>query len=109
MAITKEEVAEAVRAWCNAWHTCDVETLLRMEAQSFGFGFRPFAPRDHAAEGQAKQRERLERFFGRMDSYSLVPEDFETSVVGEVGMAWGTFIESWQEGSNLSRDMLFSQ
>ena len=97
MAMTKEEVAEAVRAWCNAWHTCDVETLLRMEAQSFGFGFRPFTPRDHVAEGQAKQRERLEGFFGRMDSYSLVPEDFETAVVGEVGMAWGTFIESWQD------------
>jgi hypothetical protein len=23
-AITKEEVAEAVRAWCNAWHTRDM-------------------------------------------------------------------------------------
>lgn len=67
MIITKEEVAEAVRAWCNAWHTRDIETLLAMEAQAFGFGFRPFIPRDHVAEGQTEHRERLGRFFGRMD------------------------------------------
>ena len=97
MRITKEEVAEVVRVWCYAWHTCDVETLLAMEAEAFGFGFRTFAPRDHIAEGQTEQRERLERFFGRMDSYSLVPEDFETSVTGDVGMAWGTFRETWQD------------
>ena len=32
MAMTKEEVAEAVRAWCKAWHTRDIKTLLVMEA-----------------------------------------------------------------------------
>jgi len=97
MSITKEELAEAVRAWCHAWHTRDIEILLAMEAMAFGFGIRPFTPRDHVAEGQSGQRDRLERFFGRMDSYSLVPEDFETSVTGDLGMAWGTFIEKWQD------------
>ena len=97
MAITKEEVAEAVRAWCHAWHTRDIETLLVMEAPSFGFGFRPFTPRDHVIAGEAGRRESLERFFGRMDAYSLVPEDVETAVVGEVGLAWGTFLETWQD------------
>ena len=24
-------------------------------------------------------------------------EDFETAVVGEVGLAWGTFLEQWQD------------
>ncbi len=96
MSMTKEETAEAVRAWCHAWHTCDVEALLVMEAAAFGFGFRPFAAREHAAEGETNHRKRLERFFGSLDSYSLVPEDFKTSVAGEVGMAWGTFMEKWQ-------------
>jgi ketosteroid isomerase-like protein len=27
----------------------------------------------------------------------LVPEDFETAVVGDMGLAWGTFLEQWQE------------
>jgi ketosteroid isomerase-like protein len=97
MAMTKEEVAEAVRAWCHAWHTRDIETLLVMEAPSFGFGFRPFTPRDHVVAGEAGRRESLGRFFGQKDAYSVVLEDFETAVVGEVGLAWGTFLEKWQD------------
>src|SRR5262245_798134 len=97
MAMTKEEVAEAVRAWCHAWHTGDIKTLLALEALSFGFGFRQCTPRDHVAEGEAGQRARLERFFGRMDAYRLVLEDVETSVTGDLGLAWGVFIEEFQE------------
>ena len=98
MAITKEEVAEAVRAWCQAWHTGDIETLLVMEAPSFGFGFRPFKPRDHAARGEGEHRQSLQQFFGQKEAYTLVLEDFETAVVGgEVGLAWGTFLETWQD------------
>jgi ketosteroid isomerase-like protein len=97
MAMTKEEVAEAVRAWCNAWHTRDIETLLVMEATAFGFGFRPFTPRDHVVTGEAGWQENYERFFGQKDAYSVVLEDFETAVVGDVGLAWGTFLEKWQD------------
>jgi ketosteroid isomerase-like protein len=32
-----------------------------------------------------------------MDSYSLVPEDFETSATGDLGLTWGVFIEEFQE------------
>ena len=64
MSITKEEVADAVRLWCNAWHTRDIETLLAMEATAFGFGFRPFTPRDHVVAGEAGRREILGRWFG---------------------------------------------
>src|SRR5215471_16136294 len=63
MASTKEEVAEAVRAWCQAWHTHDIETLLALEATAFGFGFRTFPPRDHGAGGEAGLRELLEQWF----------------------------------------------
>ena len=65
MAMTKEDVAEAVRAWCHAWHTRDVQTILAMEARAVGFGFRPFVGRDHVARGEAQDRQELERFFGR--------------------------------------------
>jgi hypothetical protein len=30
MALTKDDVADAVRAWSQAWHTRDIETLLVM-------------------------------------------------------------------------------
>ena len=65
MAITKEDVAESVRAWCQAWHTRDIETLLVMEAPSFGFGFRPLKPRDHVARGEGAHRQGLQQFFGQ--------------------------------------------
>jgi len=97
MSITKEEVADAVRLWCTAWHTRDIETLLAMEATAFGFGFRPFTPRDHVIAGEAGRREILGQWFSGLNSYSPVLEDFETSVAGDVGMAWGTFIEKWQD------------
>jgi hypothetical protein len=31
----------------------------------------------------------------------VVLEDFETAVVGEVGLAWGTFMETWQDTGQL--------
>jgi hypothetical protein len=83
------------RRWCKAWHTRDIETLLATKVTAVGFGFRPFVPRDHAVAGEAEQREILRRWFSGLDSYSIVLEDFETSGAGEVGMAWGTFIEKW--------------
>jgi ketosteroid isomerase-like protein len=97
MAMTKEEVAEAVRAWCRAWHTQDIPTILAMEGRAVGFGFRPWAWRDHVARGEAHDRQAMERFFGQKVYYRLEPEDFQTSVAGELGLAWGVFLEAWQD------------
>jgi ketosteroid isomerase-like protein len=97
MSITEEEVADAVRHWCTAWHTRDIPTILAMEAQAGGYGFRPLARRDHAARGEADARQTLERFFGRMIAYRLEPEELQTSVIGEVGLARGVYIETFQE------------
>lgn len=92
--MTKEEVAEAVRAWCRAFHTQDIETILAMEGRSVGFGFRPWAWRDHVAHDH---RQAIERFFARKVSYRVELEDLQTSVEGELGLAWGVFLEAWQD------------
>jgi len=98
MAITKEEVAEAVRAWCAAFHTRDIQTIIAMEPRVVGFGFRELAHRDHAALGEGGYwLQRLEGFFGRMDYYRLELEDLQTSVTGDIGFAWGVYIEEFQE------------
>jgi ketosteroid isomerase-like protein len=94
MAMTKEDVTDAVRAWCTAWHTRDMPTIRAMEARAVGFGFRPFTRRDHLANAGERQ---LERFFTQKASYSLVLEDCETAVEGDVGLAWGTYLEQWQD------------
>jgi hypothetical protein len=82
MAMTKAEVADAVCAWCTAWHTQDIPTILAMDARAGGFGFRPRAWRDHVARGEAQDRQALERFFGQKVYYRLEPEDFQTSIEG---------------------------
>ena len=98
MAITKEEVAEAVRAWCAAWHARDIQTIIAMEARAGGFGFRALARRDHAALGdEGYWWQRLERFCGQMDTYRLELEDLQTSVTGDIGLAGEVFNEEFQE------------
>jgi hypothetical protein len=62
MPITPEDVADAVRRWCTAWHTRDIPTILAMEAQVGGFGFRRLDRRDHVALGEEQYRKTLEQF-----------------------------------------------
>ena len=95
MAITKEEVAEAVRAWCAAWHARDIQTIIAMEARAGGFGIRALARRDHAALGdEGYWWQRLERFLGQMDTYRLELKDLQTSVTGDIGLAGGCSLRS---------------
>jgi len=94
MPITPEDVADAVRQWCTAWHTRDIPTILAMEAQAGGFGFRRVDRRDHVAMGERKT---LEQFFSRMEAYRLEPEHIQTAVTGAVGLAWGVYLETFQE------------
>ena len=75
-----------------------MQTIMAMEVRAVGFGFRPFTRRDHIANARAEGRDRpLERFFNQKASYSLVLETCETTVVGDVGLAWGTHLETWQD------------
>jgi ketosteroid isomerase-like protein len=97
MPITPEDVADAVRQWCTAWHTRDIPTIVAMEARAVGFGFRPLAWRDHIARSEDDYAQVLKRFFGQMNYYSVQPEDFQTAVTGEIGLAWGVYIETFQE------------
>jgi ketosteroid isomerase-like protein len=97
MALTKEDVADAVRTWCTAWHTHDIPTICAMEAPAVGFGFRAVARRDHGARGAAYQAQALEQFFGQVDYYRMALEDLQTSVRGDIGLACGVLIEEFQE------------
>ena len=97
MAMTKEDVAEAVRAWYTAWHTHDIPTICAMEARAVGFGFRALAARNHGARGAGFQAQFLEQFFAQKVYYRLEAETFQTSVKGELGLAWGVYREAWQD------------
>ena len=98
MPMTKEEVAEAAREWCEAFNTRDIPTIIAMEGQAGGFGYRALARRDHAALGEGTSWQQiLEQFFGRMEYFRCKLEDLQTSVTGDIGVAWGLLIEEFQE------------
>ena len=97
MPTTEAEVAEAVRGWCTAWHARDLKAILAFEARAGGFGLRPLARRDHAALGETAYLEMVQRFFDQMAYYRLQLEDLQTSAVGDIGFAWGTYVEEFQE------------
>ena len=97
MAIATEEVAESVRAWCTAIHTRDIPTVVTMEAQAGGFGYRQLSRRDHVAVGEAERTQVMDRFYGQMEYYRLELEELQTSVTGDVGLAWGAYTEEFQE------------
>lgn len=100
MPITKEEVAEAVQRWFAAWNSKDITIIAAMEARAVGLGWRAFSSRERdyvARGGEAGVFQRRERLFGRMDNFRLELEDLQTAVAGDVGLAWGVFIEEFQE------------
>lgn len=96
MSITKEEVAEVVRGYMAAYDNHDVQTIVAMGAGEVGFGFRKKAWRDWASLGESARFAENEQFFGQMDYYRLNLEDLQTSVAGDIGLAWGVFIEDFQ-------------
>ena len=96
MSITKEEVAEVIREYMAAYDDHDIETIVAMGAREVGFGFRRIAWRDWDSLGERARFAENEQFFGEMDYYHLNLEDLQTSVSGDIGLAWGVFIEDFQ-------------
>lgn len=97
MSMTKADVAEAVHRWCRAWDTQDLHAIVAMEAQAGGFGFRPLARRDHTAMSAEAHLQAMERFFSQMAYFHLHVEDLQTAVAGDLGFAWGAYVEEFQE------------
>ena len=96
MSITKEEVAEVVRGYMAAYDNHDIQTIVAMGAREVGFGYRMIGWRDWAALGKRTRFAENEQVFGQMDYYHLNLEDLQTSVAGDIGLAWGVFIEDFQ-------------
>ena len=97
MSITKEEVAEAVRDWCAANNARDVEHVAAMDVPGIGFGYRTADCRDLRAVGEAGYARLLQQFFDRLASYRLDLEELHTAVADDVGLAWGFYVEEFQE------------
>ena len=93
MAITKEELEKAMREWFVAWDNNEIKAITVM-MDKVGFGYRDAAWRDLT---ENEYTATLERFFSQMEYFHLELADLQTSVEGEIGLAWGVFIEDFQE------------
>ena len=93
MSIQNEELAEVVRNWMLAWSSKDIKAIVTGSASAKGgFGWRTFDWRDQPAK-----EETLQRFFDNMEYYTGEEPDIHTWSEGNIGLAWGTFTESFKQ------------
>lgn len=98
MRITKEEVAQAVRDWIEAFNRQDLAHACAVDSQGVGYGYRTIGARDMSSLGLERSIKLLGDFFARCDFFRTTLEQVETAVAGEdLGLAWGVFIEDFQE------------
>ena len=92
MPVTKEDLEEAIEEWISAWDNHDIQAIAAMETGEVGFGYRTEAGRKKNEDSAIS-----EQFFGRIEYFHLKLEDLQTSVVGNIGLAWGVHTEDFQE------------
>lgn len=101
MPVTKEEVAQAMRDYMDAINgryrsTAGENGLRAFETGCHGFGYRTAAARDFSDIREAAYATISDRWRGGLDRYQVELETFDTAVVGEVGLAFGWYVEEFQ-------------
>src|SRR5438445_2146929 len=103
---TKEKVEKEFRRICDLFNAKDVDALVQDSKVAVGFGWRTAAARstgmanvsaaDVAARGNEPMRDAIKRFLDSMDYHHYTIEELHTSVEGDVGLAWGLFVEDFK-------------
>jgi ketosteroid isomerase-like protein len=99
---TREDVAEEVRRRYTAFNSgpdapANLDAILRVYPdEAIGFGYRTAAVRDLAARGADGHRRAIKQFLDSMEYYHLKFQELHTSVEGDIGLAWGVFVEDFK-------------
>ena len=92
MSVQNEEIVESVRKGLAAWESKDVATAVALGADiKGGFGWRNYAWRD-----QPYRAEMVAGFLDNLEYYGVELNDIHAWSEGEIGIAWGTFTESFK-------------
>jgi ketosteroid isomerase-like protein len=94
LTLTPAEVEERIRAEFEIWKTLDPGSIADLYAGGVGFGYRNREARPAAPTKEA-YRDALRSWLGQFEHYSLVIEQVETTVDGEIGLAWGSYREEF--------------
>lgn len=110
MSITPDEVEAAVRDWIGAYNSGDIRRAAAMETSAAGYGYRSPAWRDLLPAGDG-YLQAMEQFMASMASFQIEVEEVKTKVHGDVGFAWGVYVEQFQPagGSPERARIRFSQ
>jgi hypothetical protein len=105
---TKEDVDKELRRRGDVFNSGNLDAILQNshDHEVFGFGWRTAAPRstgwssvdsrDVAARGAEAFREPIKRFLDSMEYYHCEVEELHTSVEGDIGLAWGIWVEDFK-------------
>jgi ketosteroid isomerase-like protein len=95
--VTSEEVEQATRDWIAAYNSGDVAKGAALETTGVGFGYRSRASRNLPASGSVGYIEGIRQWYAQHDALRITFEELHTSVDGDIGVAWGVYIEEFQE------------
>jgi ketosteroid isomerase-like protein len=97
MAITKEDVAGAMRDWVEANNAQDLSRLRSLEPEAIGFGYRTLNARLMGAISDDEFFGLMKEFNNNLGRYRMEMESLQTAVAGDVGLAWSFYVEDFQE------------
>jgi ketosteroid isomerase-like protein len=90
---TASMVESWVRELVSAYTAHDIDTIVRLDPPSPGFGYRTLQSRSTSRPVQ----DLLSAFFSNMDYYRIELNEVHTAVDGDIGLAWGFFTEDFRE------------
>lgn len=103
---TKEDVEKEIRGRWDLFNARNLDALVQDSHMGFGFGWRTAAARstewsdldarDVATRGNEAVRDAMKRFLDSMDYYHCTIQELQTSVEGDIGLAWGLYIEDFK-------------
>ncbi len=106
---TKEDVEKEIRREWEVFNSGNLNAILQQATRSAGgvrFGWRTAAARstgwsnvdarDVAERGAEAFREPIKRFLDSMQYYHCTIEELHTSVEGDIGLAWGIYVENFK-------------
>jgi hypothetical protein len=95
---TKEDVAEEMRRRFTVFDSRNLDAIMQNSHEGVGFGYSSAAPRS-APWGSADPGDEaaaIKRFLDSTEYYHTKFQELHTSVEGDIGLAWGIFVEDFK-------------
>ena len=93
----QKEIEKMFQAWCQAWGSGDIETIIEQNENLILFGYRTKDIRDWRKVSRDEQKKIQEAFFNLFDSFEFIPISGIIRQVDNVVTAIGFFKEKMKD------------